>query len=101
MAKVSMASVARAIGLGQTEKKRLEAQGQVVYQFLDEGHVEALYNDEGGSIRSDKVSHLKINWLLEECWCSSDFTRESGLKNTRSLIRLSAVRIVITIDCAG
>eukprot|EP00965_Chrysotila_dentata_P167114 5518702-Pleurochrysis_carterae.AAC.1 len=63
-----MASVARALELGQTGRKRLQARNDHMTRFLDEGILEGLYSDRS-KIRSDKVGADRLEWLVTDCWC--------------------------------
>eukprot|EP00965_Chrysotila_dentata_P139831 4622949-Pleurochrysis_carterae.AAC.1 len=48
-------------------------------RFLDEGILKGLYSDRS-KIRSDKVGAERLEWLVTDCWCCDEFTRESKLK---------------------
>eukprot|EP00965_Chrysotila_dentata_P170087 5613955-Pleurochrysis_carterae.AAC.1 len=61
-----MASVARALELGQTGRKRLEARDDHMTRFLDEGILEGLYSNRS-KICSDKVGADRLGWLVTDC----------------------------------
>eukprot|EP00965_Chrysotila_dentata_P046694 1550636-Pleurochrysis_carterae.AAC.1 len=65
---IGLASVARALELGQTGSKRLEARNDHMTRFLDEGILESLYSDRS-KIRSDKIGAERLEWLVTDCWC--------------------------------
>eukprot|EP00965_Chrysotila_dentata_P065703 2177098-Pleurochrysis_carterae.AAC.1 len=74
-----MGSVAAVLHLGRHDKRRLEERAELIHLFLDDGLLEALYDDRG-KIRSDKVPQERIDWLVNNCWCSDEHTRESEAK---------------------
>eukprot|EP00965_Chrysotila_dentata_P193759 6175947-Pleurochrysis_carterae.AAC.1 len=73
-----MASVSRALELGQKGRKRLEARNDHTTRFLEEGILEGLYSDRS-KIRSDKVGAERLEWLVTDYWYCDEFTRDSEL----------------------
>jgi hypothetical protein len=79
LASVSMSAVADAVHLGSHGVEQLHARLPFSHKFLDEGVLEALF-DPRCKVRSDAVPAEKINWIVYDCWCSDDFSRESEKK---------------------
>lgn len=73
---VSMASVANAVNLAAGGANQLQARKIAADSFLDEGLLESLFDDRCKR-RNDGISAEQIEWLIEHCWLSDEFTRPS------------------------
>ena len=76
---VSFASVSRACSLGKHGVEHLKAQLKPSQSFVNEGDVAALFDDRCQR-RKDAIPLAQIEWLVNDCWNSNDFTRESEKK---------------------
>ena len=76
---ISLARVASRCGLGRHGSSRLKAAIPHADRFIDEGFIEAIF-DERCKKRSDAIPDEQITWLVNECWLSNKYTRESEKK---------------------
>ena len=76
---VSMAAVADALALSARGVAKLSARATVAEDFVTDGVFEQLFDDRCVR-RSDAIPQEQIDWLVQECWLSDDFTRESEKK---------------------
>jgi hypothetical protein len=75
----SLAAVADELDLGSHGADKIKIGFLRGEAFLDEGNIEALYDDRCKK-RSDCISDEQVRWLIHECWLSNEFTRESEKK---------------------
>ena len=76
---VSMARVSALVNLGSHGPQHLKQGAERAEVFLDTGLVEYLFDDRCKQ-RSDAIPEEQIEWLVEHCWNSDEFTRLSEKK---------------------
>ena len=89
------ARVAQRCGLGRHGASRLKAAIPHADRFIDEGFVEAIF-DERCKKRSDAIPDEQITWLVNECWLSNKYTRESEKKKDEVRV---GVRVRVVMSC--